>query len=393
MEVITGAQLIGKLNSLSNNVHARLWIAVPFIGSLSTIRKILGRTWFDNDNINVRLITDISCLNRRNYETVKRFYDVGKVKDILGLHAKVYIIDNCAIVTSANLTATAFSKRREIGIFLSEHEAESVIRLFSQWWENLANSPSLNEIKRNCSRRNTNREPDEPQGLGLATIWGLPTDPGEPRKQFSDYAAFLGEYRNFAETYERIQRVWPQAPLYFETDSFLNYLFHEESSPSHPYIKRNPRPLTREERINEIKHYAKQFKRWIDGEGDDRWRESHSRTIRELLSEEHISRINEEDAKKVVEKLNCMAVLALNKVMFLNPRNNKIETIRTAWKTLLHGRNALSERMSECDNALFRFGKSSIQELLGFYYPNKYPLRNTNSNAGLRFFGYDVSVY
>jgi len=49
--------------------------------------------------------------------------------------------------------------------------------------------------------------------------------------------------------------------------------------------------------------------------------------------------------------------------------------------------------MSECDGRLRHFGKSSIQELVAFYRPNKFPLRNTNANAGLRFFGYDVPVY
>jgi hypothetical protein len=37
-----------------------------------------------------------------------------------------------------------------------------------------------------------------------------------------------------------------------------------------------------------------------------------------------------------------------------------------------------------------RSGKAAIQETLGYYDPDKYPLRNANTNAGLRFLGYDV---
>jgi hypothetical protein len=38
-------------------------------------------------------------------------------------------------------------------------------------------------------------------------------------------------------------------------------------------------------------------------------------------------------------------------------------------------------------------GTSSINEILGFTNPDKYPLINKNSNCGLRFFGYQVKAY
>jgi hypothetical protein len=75
---------------------------------------------------------------------------------------------------------------------------------------------------------------------------------------------------------------------------------------------------------------------------------------------------------------------------FLNPANNDIKKIRTAWKVLLHGKDKPEQRMQECNDALQFFGTSSVQELLGWYYPDTYPIRNSNSDAGLRFFGYRV---
>ena len=38
-----------------------------------------------------------------------------------------------------------------------------------------------------------------------------------------------------------------------------------------------------------------------------------------------------------------------------------------------------------------RVGKSAIQETLGYYDPDTYPIRNANTNAGLRFLGYNVN--
>jgi phosphatidylserine/phosphatidylglycerophosphate/cardiolipin synthase-like enzyme len=51
------------------------------------------------------------------------------------LHAKIYLIDDSAIVTSANLTNTAFAKRFEIGLFLSGKEISGVEKTYSKWFK------------------------------------------------------------------------------------------------------------------------------------------------------------------------------------------------------------------------------------------------------------------
>jgi hypothetical protein len=60
---------------------------------------------------------------------------------------------------------------------------------------------------------------------------------------------------------------------------------------------------------------------------------------------------------------------------------------------LLYGTQPDTERMSLCASRLFGFKKSSVQELLGFFAPKDYPLRNATVNAGLRFFGFDVKPH
>ena len=56
------------------------------------------------------------------------------------------------------------------------------------------------------------------------------------------------------------------------------------------------------------------------------------------------------------------------------------------------GKQLLAARMTEC-NRIKGLGSSSMNEILGFAYPNKYPLINKNSNSGLRFFGYQIRAY
>ena len=111
MKILTGQQLVSTLRKSCDKVTKRLWIASPFIGYWSKVRRILGRKWVDDGQISVRLITDFSDNSIFDYETIKCFHDRGAIKEIKGLHAKIFIIDDAALVTSANLTNTAFTKR------------------------------------------------------------------------------------------------------------------------------------------------------------------------------------------------------------------------------------------------------------------------------------------
>ena len=146
--------------------------------------------------------------------------------------------------------------------------------------------------------------------------------------------------------------------------------------------------------MREMRKYALIFKRWLSSHRTHKqWWLDNSKFIRSKLAKARIASIDINDVENIVRCLNCMNAVPLNKTMFLNPRNNNLTSITNAWNILLHGEGPLEVRMSECHRALKRFGRSSIQELVGFFYPNQYPLRNRNSNAGLRFFGYKIAAY
>ena len=66
--------------------------------------------------------------------------------------------------------------------------------------------------------------------------------------------------------------------------------------------------------------------------------------------------------------------------------------LRHALDVLVNSKQLLASRMTEC-NKINGLGSSSMNEILGFTYPDKYPLINKNSNSGLRFFGYHIKVY
>lgn len=110
-----------------------------------------------------------------------------------------------------------------------------------------------------------------------------------------------------------------------------------------------------------------------------------------LLSRSRIVQLTPEDIKEVADNLNCFGVHPLAKSRFLKFKDNSVSEIQSAWFDLLHGSDEVKLRMNNCKSELFGFGKSAIQELLGYYDPDKYPLRNANVNSGLRFLGYDIN--
>lgn len=92
----------------------------------------------------------------------------------------------------------------------------------------------------------------------------------------------------------------------------------------------------------------------------------------------------------VVDCLHCYTSYPLNRTRFLNKANNSIKTIIQQWDYLLHTGSITSTKIEKVTQSLRFFGDSAVQEVIGFYFPDKYPLMNSNSDCGMRFFGYNI---
>ncbi len=381
------------LRSKADQLRSRLWIASPYIGSWNHVRRLLGTAWIDK-NIDVRVITDDNNRGYVNSKTLQSFLYTGAVKSLRGLHAKIYILDNSVLVTSANLTGMAFSKRYETGVWFDDgREAESMVNLFQSWWNSLSEDIDWEAVKENERRQPHHSE--EPALEHLRKLWQLPPDPGDLfLDEFFDFGKFLKCYADFAAKYVSIQHLWKDSPVYLEVDSFLNYLYHEHpSTPSKIFRERKPANLTEEEKVSRIRTYAPQFSKWllnpecIDGPTH---RLEKSKIVQEILKRNITEKISKAEIEQVVDQLNCMGV-AIARAKFLN--NNSPDSIRSAWRLLIDESRPIQKRMLDCFNSLEFCGRSIIQELVGFYNPIKFPLWNKNSNCGLRFFGYNVARY
>lgn len=390
--ILQNQNLVTELRRACNNAKNRIWIAVPFIGHWKSVERILGRNWMMYKDIDIRIITDIDngSFSEDTYSVLKQY---AKMRSLSGLHAKLYIIDNFILLTSANLTGTAFSKRFEIGVTVTEEK--NIVKIFKEWWRI---AEKIEEDWKPAKPAKTGSQEPEDHNTGhLPYRWNLPPI-SKQRSTFSEYISLLSAYNNFVKLYEKnCPRLIPRLSVYQEVDGFFNYLFHEHPlKPSYPYMEKEPyRPLNEENQIKEIKSYAKQYMKWLtENPTFENYRFKCIRTIKKHLSKSHIDILSESEVKEVVNCLHCMNSFDLNKYRFTNPSNNKIEVIRAEWKNLLHNNSIeLNERMETCSRNLRFFGKSAIRELIGWYYPEKYPIINRNSNSGMRFFGYDIKVY
>ena len=383
MSTIQVSPLAKDLRALVDRVEKRLWIVSPYIGSWRAVRRILGDAW---EKVDVRLLTDkdSGILAR---DTLERFALHRPVRSLTGVHAKLYVADDSVLLTSANLTETAFTRRYEAGLILTGVHAQELVALY-EWLWNCGEDVELDSITFTKSQSG-NVDESSNRG-GLTKLYELPAAPSASAKgagEFADYPYFLDIYRGYVTAYLQAgARDEPKEPLYFETDKFLNYLFHDDpEKPSRAYKDKPARDLSEVKRVEELRKYRARYRK---AGLDAPFHLENAREIQRLLAKPKIQNLTKSDIEAVARSLNCFGNLPLAKVKFLN--NNDPATVRKAWFELIHGTGDVKFRMNRCREMLFGFGKSAIQETLGYYYPDQYPLRNENTNAGLRFLGFKV---
>ncbi len=312
MQTLHGFELGKQLRALSDTATERVWIVSPYIGRWPAVSRLLGGSWWTGSFVDLRIITDLSDQNNVKLGTLAWFADRGKIATLPGVHAKIYIIDNQAIVTSANLTETAFTKRREIGLLLSRNESAQTIDLFESWWKSDATEVGPDEVaKFGLHRKFGSFDEDYEGAFKLKSLWALPGKPADhlfdtkEAEKTGNYAQYLQKYKDLADLYKAHQRLWADAPLFLEVDAFLNFLFHGDGRPSEPYKGPVPaRPLSVEARQTAIAHLAPAFARWLAEQPDQKAeRVQRLHTVQKLLSKDQIEYL---DMKGVNEILDCM---------------------------------------------------------------------------------------
>ena len=145
------------------------------------------------------------------------------------------------------------------------------------------------------------------------------------------------------------------------------------------------RSLTSKEVKQEIRRY---FKSMPYAPGSGQWRLDRRNRIRKILPFKAGSSPQKEKIKEVLDCLHCLHSYGWHKPNIL--AENDPRSIARAWNRLIQAPSINSQLIEEVIGEIKYFGMSSACELIAWYYPEKYPMINLNSESGMRFFGYTI---
>ena len=375
--ILSGQHLVNALREHCDQAKERIWIASPYIGTFKDVQKIIGGNWM-RSHIEFRVLTDIeSGFIRHDTYTGFIASPNTKIRSLFNLHAKIYLIDDWCLLTSANLTGMAFSARHEVGQVVSG--LEQVVKLFDQWWKQ---AQVVSSVPKSLPKSLADRE-DLPKPKRLYKLPQYTSGAGDQFLKKCD------QFKEFASLYESVtgrnqQMVDDGFTLYEEVDFFFNFLYHDHPyTPSKEYTK-EVRSLTSEEKKQEIRDY---FEIMSYESEEEQWRLERRNYIREILPFE-IQSPKKEEIKEVLKRLHCLHSYPINMTRILS--NNNPRRIARAWNRLIQAPSINAQLLKEVIVEIKYLGMSSACELIAWYYPEKYPMINRNSESGMRFFGFDI---
>lgn len=382
--ILSGQILIDNVRDHCKKAKRRIWIASPFIGSLNEVYKIIDGVW-KKPSVDFKVITDAEAGFIRK-DTLDEFNSAPRteIRSLNSLHAKIYIIDDWCLITSANLTSAAFCMRYEIG---TETDIKPVEKQFNDWWNIAVPISTLHRVNYGTSGDLANYQ--NGRGMHFTKKCNLPAYNTTHTDKFM---ADCEQFKEFAKLYEKVtgrnkQMKNIKFPLYLEVDYFFNFLYNDAvNTPSKNYKDKKARILTDAQRQKEILMYFKQMP-YDQARITDRF--NRISTVQSLLSPSKISTLTKNEVRDVLGCFHCLYSQPINKTKIVN--NNTISKIRSEWNRLLNsGKIITSQDVADAVINIKYFGYSCVSELIAWYMPNDYPIMNLNSKSGMRFFGIEI---
>ena len=377
--ILSGQNLVNALREHCDQAKKRIWIASPYIGNFKDVQKIIGGNWM-RSHIDFRVLTDVESgfIRRDTYAQFKESPNT-EIRSLLSLHAKIYLIDDWCLLTSANLTGMAFSARHEVGQVVSG--IEQVVTLFDQWWKK---AQAVSSLPPSPSKTITNKE----DSTKYKVLYKLPKYTSGASDQFLKKC---DQFKELASLYESVkgrnqQMVREGFSLYEELDYFFNFLYHDHPDKPSKGCNKNRSLTSREVKQEILRYFELMSMSYAPGSG--LWRLDRRNRIRELLPFKAGDSPRKEKIEEVLECLHCLHSRPLNKTKILS--ENDPRSIARAWNRLIQAPSINSQLIEEVIGEIKYFGISSASELIAWYYPEKYPMINLNSESGMRFFGFNI---
>jgi hypothetical protein len=334
-------------------------------------------------------------------------------------HPKLYIFTGlCAIVGSSNLTESALKTNQEVNVSIDIEDTRysELISLFSEWWDQskVLDHEALDEYRmiyekyRKHSDTDTLIEDDMQKKQGRVTIKNIERGLKKPSASEIYLDDYKSIYQGFLDAYITVERIYKEIgkrkynediyPLRLEIDSYFSFVRENrtvgDSYKDEPLLKGQPL----ENRIREsIIEWLDTDWPWLDNEIIPK----RYPTIKKFLgSSESIDQATVEDLAEALSTCHSF----YDRLRFFKGghdahikafvEGNDIDRIKKTLTYLLYGKDEPIKRMARCIFDSFyklnHFGRSNVQELLGWVNNKNIPICNNRTLRALRWLGFDV---
>ena len=404
-------------NAFYSNLRgvSEISIASPFFSYDELVQDVLKSGCFVRLIVKLGPATSPSALQRLiNQKNIHIRYFTSSA-----FHSKLYIFgDKASLVGSANLTSAGMNSNREICVEIPrEDEAfDNLVMLFQSYW-NQAEALTPEVLQKyavlfaayTTAAESALENKIKDQFGDVVPAEGIEVGKPKPSKErvfLSDYRRtyqeFLTAYKEVRELYLadcRRQQPEDVVPLRIEIDQFFSFV-RERFTKGESYLGEPLR--SGDDRRSFVKS---RLTDWFN----QRW----------AYLDEHIPdnipRVQRLSTKAAIESATYDELVdALDVCHSFHDRlrffpgghdthikefkdGNDLRQVKKVLVYLLHGKDDYVTRMGNCifdpDFKLNQFGRSAVQELLGWVNKEGIPICNGRTVKALRYLGYDVAIF
>jgi len=407
--------VINGFNELSTP-SCQTSIAVAFFTDVKPLKEIVGH------GCTVRLIVRLGhptsstalreCLGLNNclvrYVTDHSF------------HPKIYIFgENGAIVGSANLTGAAFWTNQEVSLKLESDDPrfDELKILFEEYW---SQSKVLTEdiltkydnmmkpYEKFFANKSKELEQEIKAGIGAVGIENIVREKKKKTKKELFIDDYQKSYQETVSAFRQLKEIYCNAgerrvsenvlPLRLEIDSFISHARHD-FVPGDSY---KDRPLL--DFQQQVKEITPMVKEWLPM--DYKWLDEHiipenyPRIKKVFTSSQTLLSSSDQDLYSALRVCHAFenqlrffkgGSPAQEKAFF---NDNDMDEVRQILNYLVFGNEDVVIRMANCifnyDYGISHFGRSCVQELIGWVGNQDLPVINGRTTKVLRYFGFNI---
>ena len=171
-----------------------------------------------------------------------------------------------------------------------------------------------------------------------------------------------------------------------EVDYLFNYVIHVEKV----FSRKQSTLKSERERNDRILKYFNKMSECYDSKDEDEIRRiKNAKLVKRLTSPSKIMGLSKSEVRSVLDVFNCLANDYRGHITDIL-KNNTLKTILHNWDQLLNQGPITYEKVLTCQKAIDHFGESSVSELIAWRFPDEFPIMNSCSKNGLRFFGVKI---